>query len=327
MKTGVLLAVLIASSGCSTVTTMLAVTTYAVTAGLRSQSDLAFPVGISPGSGFEQQFAAMSPSEQHAVLELMKSDGVTWLRVDYYPNDVKLRHLIVSAQAAGIKVDALLEDFGATPNEFAVFARNAVVQLGSNAYEILNEVNLHKPAITAAEYVPILSAAYEAVKKADPHAMVLASGLGPGTGPSEPAHYLEAMYLAGARGYFDAANLHPYSFPAMPMSSPCQSWNTFCHGAPAMREVMLRYGDSNKQIWFTEFGCPTGSAAGYPKACTYEKLADMLTQAYAQSRRWSWVGGFFVFDWRDNDVDGDFGLYLTTGDPKPYALNAFERFR
>jgi polysaccharide biosynthesis protein PslG len=286
-----------------------------------------FPIGVSPGSGFEQAFARMSPGKQRAVLELMKTDGVSWLRIDYYPNDSGLRHFIESAQSQGIKVDAILEDYEATPEQFAVFARNAPAQLHSAAYEILNEVNLYRPAIPAAKYVPVLRAAYRAIKRANPDAIILASGLGPGAGAAAPDRYLKAMYDAGARGYFDAANLHPYSFPAMPMSSPCQSWNTFCHGAPAMRAVMVKHDDGAKPIWFTEFGCPTGTAGGYRKACTDERLAAQLTQADGQSRRWGWVGAFFVFDWQDNDIDGDFGLYLANGDPKPYPLSAFERFR
>lgn len=288
--------------------------------------DLAFPLGVSPGTGFEDAFAKMSGGERHAVLALMKADGVSWLRIDYYPNDSRLRHLIESAQGEGIKVDAILEDYDATPQRFAAFARDAASHLGSDAYEILNEVNLHKPAIPAEKYVPVLRAAYDAIKQSDPHAIVLAAGLAPGTGAAAPDRYLEAMYEAGAKGRFDAANLHPYSFPSMPMPSPCQSWNTFCHGAPAMRAVMTKYGDAKKSIWFTEFGCPTGTAAGYRKACADQQLASQLTDAYMQSREWSWVGSFFVFDWKDDAVDGDFGLYLANGDPKPYALSAFKRF-
>ena len=285
-----------------------------------------FAVGISPGSGFEQAFASMNGMQQKALLDRMKADGVRWLRIDYYPDSSSLRELIEAAQADGILVDALLEDFGATPSAFAAFARAATSSLGSAAYEILNEVNLYQPRITAAQYVPVLVATYKAIKGVDPHAIVLASGLGPGPGAQEPDRYLAAMYAAGAKGYFDAANLHPYSFPAMPMSMPCQSWNAFCHDAPAMREVMEKYGDGNKSIWFTEFGCPTGTAGGQKKACPYMRLGAQLTQAYDQARAWCWVGSFFVFDWQDDDVDGDFGHYLADGSPKPYALSAFERF-
>jgi polysaccharide biosynthesis protein PslG len=313
MKRYVILGLLAAQFGCSS-------------AGVTPASgNVAFPIGVSPGSGFEQLFAKMSSRDQRAVLELMKADGVAWLRIDYYPNDSGLRHFIESARREGINADVILEDYAATPAQFAVFARNAAAKLDSPAYEILNEVNLYKPAIPAAKYVPVLQAAYRSIKQAAPHAIVLASGLGPGTGAAAPDRYLEAMYKAGAKGYFDAANLHPYSYPAMPMSSPCQSWNTFCHGAPAMRSVMVKYQDDATPIWFTEFGCPTGTAGGYSKACTDEQLAAQLTQAYAQSRKWSWVAAFFVFDWQDNDVDGDFGLYRANGDPKPYALGAFRR--
>ncbi len=43
--------------------------------------------GISPGSGFEDPFGKLNSSRQQAVINQMKSDGVEWLRLDYYPND------------------------------------------------------------------------------------------------------------------------------------------------------------------------------------------------------------------------------------------------
>ncbi|HMH10040.1 MAG TPA: hypothetical protein VK553_04980, partial [Candidatus Nitrosopolaris rasttigaisensis] len=38
-------------------------------------------VGISPGSGFEDPFGNMSSSQQQAVINQMKTDGVQWLRL------------------------------------------------------------------------------------------------------------------------------------------------------------------------------------------------------------------------------------------------------
>jgi hypothetical protein len=287
-------------------------------------------VGISPGDGFEELFEKMSSSQQQAVINQMKSDGVRWLRLDYYKDSSFDYQFIKDAEATGINVDILLEDFGATPAEFSSFgtkAVNTLKPLGVHTYEILNEVNLYTPTITAANYVPILKAAYTTIKSADPSSIVLMSGLGPGPGSQEPYTYLQAMYTAGAKGYFDAANLHPYSYPDMPapaVASNCKSYNGFCYDLPTMHAVMEQHGEGNKKIWLTEFGCPTGTHAGYPASCTDAILAQQITQAFYQANAWEWTGPFFVFSWQDTTQNGDFGLYYTNGTPKSAALSAFK---
>jgi hypothetical protein len=279
-------------------------------------------IGISPGSGFEDPFGTMSAIEQQAVVSRMKAVGVRWLRLDYYPQSSYDRQFIE---------DVLMEDFGATPAQFAAFGKQAVAALrpyGVHTYEILNEVNGYTPAISAAQYVPLLNAAYTAIKSADSSSTVLMSGLSTGTGNQEPSTYLKAMYAAGAKGHFDAANMHPYSFPDLPAPadpSQCESYNGFCHDLPAIRKVMEQNGDADKTIWITEFGCPTGTAAGQTAPCTDATLAQQLTQAYGRARAWGWIGSFFVFSWQDNAEDGDFGLYYADGSPKPDTLAAYEK--
>ena len=286
-------------------------------------------IGISPGSGFEDPFGKMSSSQQRSVINQMKSDGVQWLRLDYYHDASYDYQFIKDAEAAGINVDALLEYFDATPAEFATFGTDAVSTLkplGVHTYEILNEVNLYNPTITAARYVPMLKAAYAAIKTADSSSTVLMSGLGPGPGSQEPYTYLQAMYAAGAKGYFDAANMHPYSFPDMPapaVASDCQNYNGFCYDLPAIHAVMQQNGDGNKKIWLTEFGCPSGTDAGQPADCTDAILAQQITQALNRANAWGWTGPFFVFSWQDNTSDGDFGLYYADGSSKTAALAAF----
>src|SRR6266849_437977 len=123
-------------------------------------------VGISPGSGFEDLFGNMSTSQQQTVINNMKSDGVQWLRLDYYPHDSYDYQFIKDAESAHINVDVLLQDFRATPAEFANFGMQAVHMLkplGVNTYEILNEVNTYTPTITASNYVLILKAVYPAI--------------------------------------------------------------------------------------------------------------------------------------------------------------------
>lgn len=282
-------------------------------------------IGISPGSGFEDIFGNMSSSQQQTVINNMKSDGVQWLRLDYYPHDSYDYQFIKGAASAGINVDVLLEDFRATPAEFANFGTQAVHTFkpsGVNTYEILNEVNTHTPKITAHDYVLILKAVYPAIKAADSSATVLMSGL---DSSSKPDVYLQAMYDAGAKGYFDAVNAHPYSYPGMPAPTHCPPSNAFCHGLPNLYTVMQQNRDGNKKIWITEFGCPTGTDAGRPAACTDTTLAQQITQAFNQAHAWAWTGPLFIFSWQDNTKNGDFGLYNLNGSPKTAALAAFKR--
>jgi hypothetical protein len=280
--------------------------------------------GISPGFGFEDPFGKMNSSQQQAVINQMKSDGVEWLRLDYYPNDPFDYQFIKDAASTGINVDILLEDIGATPAEFANFGTQAVntfKPLGVNTYEILNEVNTYSPTITAPDYVLILKAVYPAIKATDLSATVLMSGL---DFSGKPDVYLQAMYDAGAKGYFDAVSAHPYSYPHMPAPADCPSSNAFCHGLPTLYAVMQQNGDGNKKIWITEFGCPTGTVANRPAACTDTTLAQQITQAFNQANAWVWTGPLFIFSWQDNKKDGDFGLYYATGSPKTAALAAFK---
>jgi hypothetical protein len=296
--------------------------------GMTAVSGAAIPVGISPGGGFESIFATLSASDQHNVIALMKADGVRWLRLDYYPTPTKSPfdyQFIKDASQAGINVDVLMNYYSGTSQQFAQ-AVATMAPLGVHTYEILNEVNGSSP-VPVSSYAPLLKLAYQTIKAADPDSFVLMSGLASGTQENEPSNYLDRMYKAGAKDYFDAANMHPYTFPAMPVPSPdpCQTYNAFCHDLPLMRKVMLDYKDGGKKIWITEFGCPTGTAAGQINPCSDEKLARQLIEAYDQGQAWGWIGPFLVFDWQNDDVDGDFGLYRADGTPKPDALAAFEQ--
>ena len=282
-------------------------------------------VGISPGSGFEDFFENMSGSQQQTVIHNMKSDGVQWLRLDYIPNDSFDFLFIKDAESAGINVDVLLEDFSATPAEFASFATQAASTFkpfGVHTYEVLNEVNTQSPPITASDYTLLLKAVYPAIKAADSSAIVLMSGLNL-SGKADA--YLRAMYAAGAKAYFDAVNAHPYSYPTMPAPAQCPSSDAFCSGLPNLYTIMQQNGDGNKKIWITEFGCPTGSDAGRPAACTDTTLAQQITQAFNQANVWEWTGPLFIFSWQDNTKDGDFGLYNINGSPKTAALAAFRQ--
>ena len=140
-----------------------------------------------------------------------------------------------------------------------------------------------------AAYTQLLKAAYPAVKAADPNATVVMGGL---TGNDYP--FLEGVYAAGGKGYFDAVGVHTDT--ACNVLSPYE----FLRGADnrmipdsflAYREVhavMVANGD-DKPIWMTEMSWRTTHAsllgrrrgpARSPKASPTRSRRPTCDQAY-----------------------------------------------
>lgn len=88
---------------------------------------------------------------------------------------------------------------------------------------------------------------YEAMKSEDPDAILGAGALDMHQGVKNGESYLEGMYKFGAKGYFDAFNIHPYD-----------SQGTLHHAAiEGIRRVMVENGDGHKGIWVSEWGWST----------------------------------------------------------------------
>jgi len=180
------------------------------------------------------------------------------------------------------------------------------------AYQVWNEPNLAREwggrLPDPAEYVDLLRVCYVGVKTADPDALVISAGLAPtGTGPPDAipdADYLIGMYEAGAAPYFDLLGVNAPGFKAPPEVSPDEVATTpeyggqrfFCfRHAEDAREIMRRYGDSDKQIAVLEVGWTTDPRPGSPynwHAVTEEQQADYLVRAFHYAREhWSpWIG-------------------------------------
>jgi hypothetical protein len=285
------------------------------------------PAGISVGYTFTVNWANEAAATRATTITQMKADDVNWIRVDIYPgygND----SIVQAAVAAGIKVDAIIQN-NTTPavaSTYAPWAAQAATHLASegvNTFELLNEPNGCEDTISASGYAALLVAAYPAIKAADPNAFVLTAGLCPGTGDDAPATYLQSLYSDGAGGYFDAVAVHPYFFQAMSVGSwqsyyldSWSAWYQMDQASPSVRSVMVANGDSNKQIWITEWGCPTGTDGGYTDSCTDATVAQQIPVLYDYVRSKSYFGPMFVYDWIDDSInqDGDFGLcYADSG--------------
>lgn len=186
------------------------------------------------------------------------------------------------------------------------------------AIEIWNEPNLSREWCdqppNPPQYVQLLRVGYEAAKRADPGVIVTTGGLTP-TESWDPTAmpdtvFLEQMYQAGAKPYFDVLSAHGPGYKASPEMSPDDvvasgseygGHRFFCfRRVEDLRQIMVNYGDGGKQITLTEFGWTSDEvhpAYAWHKV-SEEQKADYLVRAYNWAKQhWRpWIGVMFVWN-------------------------------
>lgn len=175
------------------------------------------------------------------------------------------------------------------------------------AYEIWNEPNLTyewgNGEPEPARYTEMLKAAYSAVKAVDPNALIITGGLATtGDGSATAAGdltFLQAMYTAGAQGYFDAVGSHPYTFGHAP--DEVDPWGLSLSRVQEQHQVMLENGDGDTPIWITEMGWIIKNSweMGEHETATVseEAQARYLSGAYAKIYSdWPFVQAAFLFN-------------------------------
>lgn len=208
-------------------------------------------------------------------------------------------------------------------NDYAEFMRDLASRYGAgdgdaedaliSAYEIWNEPQNFLswfPSPSAEEYTELLKAAYTAIKEVDPTGTVVAGAVTAGTNWGDfninPVDFVEAMYEAGAAGYFDAISYHPYNYTTL-FSDGEGVANSAYEQLLAIQELMAEYGDGDKQVWTTEYGIPTTEVSDAEQA---QYILDFL-------ETWSTltgVGPSFLYSLIDLDSDStdrqdNFGLF------------------
>ncbi len=221
------------------------------------------------------------------------------------------------------------------------------------AYQVWNEPNLAREwggwVPDPVGYVELLRACYIGIKTADPDALVISAGLAPtGNGPPEAipdVDYLIGMYEAGAAPYFDLLGVNAPGYKAPPEMSPDevvandryggQRFFCFRHVEDA-REIMLRYGDGDKQVAVLEVGWTTDPRSDSPyhwHAVTEEQQADYLVRAFCYAgEHWSpWIGLMTVISVADPRWTGEDEQYwwaiTEPGWPETRVRPAYEALR
>ncbi len=255
-------------------------------------------------------------------IEGIMEDRFDWPKTDHIVERAEAHGLDVLFRLSGLPLPDWVEpsadpSLPVRPEDFAHFCGAMAERYRGRvrAYQVWNEPNLAQEwggeTPNPAGYVELLRACYIAIKEADPDALVISAGLAPtGNGPPEAmpdVEYLIAMYEAGAAPYFDLLGLHAAGYRAPPELSPDEAAANPYYGAQRffcfrhvedMREIMIHYGDEEKQVAILEMGWTTDphNTAYTWFAITEEQKADYLVRAFEFARgNWRpWVGPMFV---------------------------------
>ena len=292
-------------------------------------------------------------------IETIEKGKYDWYRTDLIVNmveeaDLKLLVRIDRQPFWSQEVDwpplenappADLQDFGDFCSAMASRYKGRIA-----AYQVWNEPNLSrewgdKPP-NPAEYTDLLKICYEAIKDADPEAIVISAGLAP-TGTGLPLaipddQFLQGMYNAGAADYFDALGLNAPGYKAPPDAPPEEGasnpdfgggrWFVFRH-VEDMRQVMVDNGDEDRQIVILEMGWTTDEVN--PEyawhAVSESEQAEYLVGAYQYAaENWQpWIGPMFTiyladYDWTpETNEQWWWAITLPDGTPRP----AYEALR
>jgi hypothetical protein len=200
-------------------------------------------------------------------------------------------------------------------------------------YEIENEVNgeaFWKG--TLEEYLELLKAGYDVIKKADPKAKVLSSAMGCGIVRNFQSELVRSEAWKWHDSWlqpilstkkFDVVNVHNYYFP----SDIVANGLTFRSYLEHIHELMKRSGLGDRPVWITEIGyvsAPTATSGRMDNG-SYEKQAKWLTEAYQQAfelgvERIYWL----LLRDRKEPYFGSMGLADAKGNPRP-AWNALHQ--
>jgi polysaccharide biosynthesis protein PslG len=293
----------------------------------------------------------LSPEDVNRALDLIAGDGVRtvrlfipWTDVESSPGAFKWDQvdlMVDAANARGMSVlggvtsappwatapgSAPATSPPADPATYGDFVGAVAARYRGRvaAYEIWNEPNSVLSWTSGPQgpepgkYADLLKAAYPKIKAADPSATVIGGVLGSvfslGALTLDPVAFVNQMYAAGAKGYFDALSLHPYQYTTKfseggsLFASPISQYD-------GMRQAMVGNGDGGKKIWATEYGEPTSSA---DEATQAAYITDFLTKW----RTLPGAGPAYVYTTRDrntgsgSDLD-TLGIYRTDWTPKP----------
>jgi hypothetical protein len=267
---------------------------------------------------------------------------VAWDTVEHEPGNFEWEPLDRAVEACNERGFKLLitvvnapdwtrpsEPGSGVPADYAEFGR-FMGQLASRyrgrvaAYELWNEANLAREwrgdMLDPARFVAYVAAGAEGVRAADPDALIISgapavTGIDDGTVAIDDRVFMRGMYEAGVAQWVDGIGAHPYGFA----NPPGASWQDATHVSSSHNDhpsfffrdtledyhaIMLDHGDTERQIWVTEFGWPSTEGMGpmdvtgweYGREVSEAQQADYIVRAFRMGDERPWVGPMFLWN-------------------------------
>lgn len=293
-------------------------------------------------------------------LDLLAAAGASRVRVDVSWRDIEtadntyntavltsLDHVISAASSRGISVLPVIIEFpdwanGGTgmwgpptdDSKFGDFARYMAARYAGRItyWELGNEVNEREfwdiaRSASPSRYTQFLQKGYAGIKQGNPSAMVISAGLA-----GSDDGYLQEMYDAGAKDYFDILGVHAYTLGRSPFATDQNTPSSTFDGLAIMKATMDRNGDSTKKIWITEAGWQTSNVDYH---VTQAQQAQFIYEAFQRLyESFPYVETLFTYGLRNNGTNANvatdnYGLMSNSYAPKPaYAAyrRAYETF-
>jgi len=196
-------------------------------------------------------------------------------------------------------------------------------------YQIWNEPNIHPEwgnyPIDPEGYAELLKIAATRARAADPDCVIISGALAQtielgdcigGTNCNlNDFVFLQRLYDAGAKGYFDVLALNDYGMWSGPYDRRMRPRVINFSRPLYIRDIMVQNGDAATPIWLTEMNwnaIPADHPA-YPAygRATEEQQARYVVQGYQRARdEWPWMGViFYWFFKRPHDLEQDQAWY------------------
>lgn len=218
-----------------------------------------------PWYNFEKKRGEYTMSDADVMLnETLKENGMS-------------RYMLLYGNGPGVSEDPPRSETAI--NRFAEYAYNLAAQTKGQIYdfEVWNEYNhvpFNRDGGTVDDYINMLKATNEAIKKANPEAKVW--GMGGITAISNIYTWVEEFCQKGGYKYCDGLSIHPY----MPSNAPSDATKV----VDKCNEIFKKYGCDNLPVVASETGWTSSNISEMTQAnysiefaaMNYDKLDSMI---------------------------------------------------